>query len=168
LLTNAAAVAGNIAVVDRGSCAFVTKARNAQAAGARGIIVLDNDREACSPPGMSNAVDASDITIPVISLTASDGDILRAQFNAGLSGTLGTDPTQLAGASKEGRVRLYAPCTIEGGSSTHHWDVVASPNLLMEPNISSDLSHGVDLTLYQLLDIGWTAQPKTGRRLMKR
>jgi hypothetical protein len=38
----------------------------------------------------------------------------------------------------------------------------------MEPNINSDLGLGVDLTLYQLLDIGWTANPKTGRRLLKR
>ena len=32
--TNAAAVRGNVALIDRGTCTFVTKARNAQAAGA--------------------------------------------------------------------------------------------------------------------------------------
>lgn len=166
--TNSNAISGNIAVVDRGTCTFLSKARNAQAAGARGLVIIDNQRTTCTPPGMSHSGDASDVTIPVISVSATDGDLLRAQFGADLSGLLRVDPSQLAGASKEGRVRLYAPCTIEGGSSTHHWDVTASPNLLMEPNISSDLTHGVDLTLYQLLDIGWTAQPRTGRRLLKR
>jgi hypothetical protein len=166
--TNGAAISGNIAVVDRGTCTFLTKARNAQTAGAIGLVVLDNQRTTCSPPGMANTDDASDINIPIISVSARDGDTLRPQFGAGLSGILHVDPTQLAGASKTGRVRLYAPCTIEGGSSVHHWDVVATPNLLMEPSVNSDLTHGVDLTLYQLLDIGWVAQPKTGRRLLKR
>ncbi len=166
--SNAAGIAGTIAVVDRGTCTFLIKARNAQAAGALGLVVIDNNRESCSPPAMGATADASDVSIPVISLTASDGDLLRAQFGAGVSAALGTDPTQLAGASKEGRVRLFAPCEFEPGSSVNHWDESASPNLLMEPNISSDLSHGVDLTLYQLLDIGWTAAPKTGRRLLRR
>ncbi|HEX7829067.1 MAG TPA: PA domain-containing protein [Thermoanaerobaculia bacterium] len=166
--SNAGAVAGKVAVVDRGTCTFVVKARNAQAAGAIGLVVIDNRRDTCTPPGMGNTDDASDVTIPVISISASDGDALRPQLGNTVNGTLRIDPTQLAGAAKSGRVRLYAPCTIQGGSSTHHWDVVATPNLLMEPSISSDLSHGVDLTLYQLLDIGWTAQPFTGRRLLKR
>ncbi len=166
--TNASAIAGNVAVVDRGTCTFLTKARNAQAAGAVGLVVIDNQRTTCMPPGMSHSGDATDVTIPVISVSAKDGDALRAQFASDLSGLLRIDPSQLAGASKAGRVRLYAPCTFEGGSSTHHWDVAASPNLLMEPNISSDLTHGVDLTLYQLIDLGWTAQPKTGRRMLKR
>jgi hypothetical protein len=39
---NARAVRGNIALVARGTCAFVDKARNVQAAGAIGMIVADN------------------------------------------------------------------------------------------------------------------------------
>lgn len=166
--TNIDSIGGHVAVVDRGTCTFVTKARNAQTAGAIGLVVIDNRRDTCTPPGMGNTDDASDVTIPVISISATDGDVLRGVLGGGVNGILRIDPTQLAGSAKSGRVRLYAPCTIQSGSSTHHWDVVASPNLLMEPNISSDLSHGVDLTLYQLLDLGWTAQPKTGRRLLKR
>jgi cysteine-rich repeat protein len=42
------------------------------------------------------------------------------------------------------------------GSSISHWDPIAAPNLLMEPSINADLGHGVDLTLPQLRDIGWT------------
>src|SRR6202035_1661231 len=41
-LTNAAAVAGNIAIVDRGTCGFIVKVQNAQAAGAIGVIVVNN------------------------------------------------------------------------------------------------------------------------------
>jgi len=166
--SNAGAIAGQIAVVDRGTCTFLVKARNAVNAGAKALVIIDNQRTTCLPPGMTHSGDATDITIPVVSITANDGDVVRAQFGAGVNGALRVDPNQRAGATSEGRVRLYAPCTQEAGSSTHHWDVVASPNLLMEPSINTDLTHGVDLTLSQLIDLGWTAQPKTGRRVLKR
>ena len=160
--TNAAAVAGKIALVDRGSCFFVEKARNAQAAGAIGVIIVDNTRETCQPPAMGLSTgDASDVTIPVISITQDDGGLLRSVNGA--RATLRNDPSQLAGTN-QGYVRLYAPCTNDPGSSLHHWDVVSTPNLLMEPSINSDLLHGVDLTLHQLLDIGWKLPPRSGRR----
>jgi hypothetical protein len=60
-LTNASSVGGHIALLDRGSCTFVTKAKNAQNAGAIGVIIVDNRLE-IPPPGMSGT-DPS-ITIP--------------------------------------------------------------------------------------------------------
>ncbi|HEX8620104.1 MAG TPA: PA domain-containing protein [Thermoanaerobaculia bacterium] len=161
--TNAGAIAGNVALVDRGTCTYVVKARNAQAAGATGLIVADHTRTTCQPPSMGG--EATDITIPVVTIGANEGDLLKAQLtaNVNVQAALRTDANQLAGASKEGYVRLYAPCTEEPGSSTHHWDVVATPNLLMEPFINSDLNAGVDLTLWQLLDIGWKMPPHSGR-----
>jgi len=41
-ITNGAQVSGKIALVDRGSCTFVTKVKNAQNAGAIAAIVADN------------------------------------------------------------------------------------------------------------------------------
>lgn len=41
-LTNVGAVAGKIALVDRGTCGFTIKVKNAQNAGAIGVIVADN------------------------------------------------------------------------------------------------------------------------------
>jgi len=173
--TNAAAVAGKVVMIDRGSCTFVQKARNAQAAGATAVIIGDRSESysednpaTCLAPGMAG--EAEDITIPVISIGINDANLLRTQFtaNATVAGFLRNDPSQLAGTSKEGYPRLYAPCTNSPGSSLHHWDTVASPNLLMEPSVNSDLLHGVDLTIYQLLDIGWTLPPHSGRRITKR
>ena len=172
-LTNSADIAGNIALIDRGGpteppCTFVKKALNAQAAGAIGVIIADNRRETCLPPSMGGASD--DVRIPVISITQDAGTALKTQLSASaqVNASLRNDPTLLAGSSQEGYVRLYSPCTQEPGSSTYHWDTVASPNLLMEPNISSDLQHGLDLTLYQLLDIGWTLPARSGRSILKR
>src|SRR4029078_12253157 len=50
-VTNAAAVAGKIAVIDRGVCLFVEKAKNAQNAGAIGVLILNN--VAPGAPGMA-------------------------------------------------------------------------------------------------------------------
>ncbi len=54
-----------------------------------------------------------------------------------------------------GRVQLYTPMTLEPGSSIVHWDTAATPNLLMEPAINSDLTTTLDLTRQQMRDIGW-------------
>jgi PA domain len=172
---NADAIRGNVALIDRGSpplpaepCTFVKKARNAQAAGATGAIIVDNSRSTCTPPAMSG--DAPDVTIPVFSISAVDGDTVKTQLTAGTSvnGSLRSDPSQLGGTSREGYVRLYAPCTDDPGSSVHHFDVASSPNLLMEPFVNGDLLLNVDLTIYQLLDIGWTLPAKSGRRNINR
>lgn len=176
--TNAAAVNGNVAFVDRGNCTFAIKARNAQTAGATGIIIGDRpesyDAEnpaTCLPPGMTDNGAAPDVTIPVISVGINDANAFRAQYTNGagsFSGLLRMDPSQLAGTTKDGHLRLYAPCTNDPGSSTHHWDTVSTPNLLMEPAVNSDLLLGVDLTIYQLLDMGWKLPAKTGRTILKR
>ena len=55
---NAAAVAGRIAVIDRGTCLFVVKAKNAQNAGAAGVLIVNNVE-----PGCVSAWRATDATI---------------------------------------------------------------------------------------------------------
>ena len=175
--TNADAVRGNVAAIDRGNCTFLIKAQNAQAAGATAVVIADRSESynasnppTCLPPGMTGAGGGGDVTIPVISVGINDANALRTQFaaSATVRGSVRSDPTQLAGMSKEGNVRLYAPCTDSPGSSIHHFDVTASPNLLMEFAVNPDLLLGVDLTQFLLYDIGWTAPPRTGRRALKR
>ena len=73
-----------------------------------------------------------------------------------VTGTLAVDPDTLAGTDGQDRVLLYAPNPVEPGSSISHWDVSASPNLLMEPSSSNSLAFGaLDLTRRQMFDIGW-------------
>jgi hypothetical protein len=161
--TNAAAIAGNIAMIDRGDCPFVQKARHAQAAGATGVIIADRELTTCLAPGMSD--EDSDLTIPIVSISTTDGNALKAQLDANVEmrASLRIDRSRFGGTSNEGHMRLYAPCKEDPGSSTRHWDTVATPNLLMEPSINGDLLHGVDLTLHLMLDIGWTMPARSGR-----
>jgi hypothetical protein len=64
-------------------------------------------------------------------------------------------PYLTAGNDAAGRVRLYTPTTFQSGSSVSHFDTVASPNLLMEPNINAGLPINLDLTRQVMRDIGW-------------
>jgi hypothetical protein len=149
--TNPAQVAGKIALIDRGNCFFTVKVKNAQTAGALAAIIADNVVE--DVIGMSGT-DAT-ITIPSVLVSMGDGATLRA--NPSATGNLGTDSTLLAGADAAGRLLLYAPNPYVSGSSVSHLDISASPHLLMEPNIASDLPIGVDVTLPLFNDIGWFA-----------
>lgn len=151
-ISNASAIAGRIALVDRGRCNFSQKAANVQAAGAIGLVVVDNGFDAL-PPNMSGT--DSTVTIPTISLTKLDGDAIRAALNLNLDVTLRTDPTKRLGADTEGHVKIYAPTEPSPGSTYSHWDVSAVPNLLMEPRINDDLPHALDITNDELNDIGW-------------
>ena len=151
-LINGAQIAGNIALIDRGSCTFVSKAQNAQDAGAIAVIIVDNSG-ASTPPSLGGS--SGTIVIPVVSVTTADGALLKAELGNGLNLTIGLDTSVLAGADSQGRVKLYAPNPIEGGSSISHWDVSANPSLLMEPAITGILSDSVDLTIQHFDDIGW-------------
>ncbi len=112
------------------------------------------DNQAGSPPAGMGGTDDT-ITIPAVLITRDDGNALRAQLGSGVVVTLATDPSIRSGADPRGRVLLFATDPDQPGSSISHFDTSARPDLLMEPNISGDLRHGVDLTLPLLLDIGW-------------
>ncbi len=151
-LINGAAVSGNIALIDRGTCTFVSKAQAAQAAGAIAVVIVDN--VAAADPILLGGTDPT-MMIPVVSVTLADGNLIKAELATGVNVTLAADAGNLAGADANGRVKLYAPDPYEGGSSISHWDVTASPSLLMEPFITLGLSREVDLTLGLFTDIGW-------------
>ncbi|WP_082551926.1 PA domain-containing protein [Massilia sp. Root351] len=158
---NGLAVNGNVALVDRGACAFVVKALNVQNAGAIAMIVVDN--VAGPLTGLGGADPA--VAIPAVRLTQEDGNAIRAQLQrrsrtqSGVTASLGVNPLKLAGADPERRMLMYAPDPLQPGSSVSHYSTAAKPNQLMEPAISGDLSHEVapprDLTLPLLKDIGW-------------
>jgi PA domain-containing protein/flagellar hook capping protein FlgD len=144
-------MAGQIAVIDRGTCTFVVKVKNAQNAGAIGAIIVNNTAGPLAPGGSDPT-----ITIPSVGITQADGAALKAAITGGpTTVTLRLSPTKRAGVSANNHVLMYAPNPFQGGSSVSHWDVSATPNLLMEPAINADLTDSVDLTDPLFRDIGW-------------
>jgi len=161
--TNAAAVAGKIALVERGLCGFAVKARNATAAGAAAVIIYNQQANVnAAPPGMADdGINGAFVTIPAVSIRRADGlSILANVGSGGVSMTIGVDPTVRAGADALNRARVYAPFPVVGGSSISHYDTAAFHNLLMEPAINGDLTHKLkapdDLTFEALQQFGWT------------
>ncbi len=149
-LINGAAIAGNIALVDRGTCTFASKAVKAQAAGAIGLLIANNVAGPLSPGGADPSV-----TIPVVGISQADGATIKANLGSGVNVTIGLNPAQLAGADNLNHPFMYAPNPFQSGSSVSHWDVSLTPNALMEPAINNDLHVNVDLTTPAFDDIGW-------------
>lgn len=150
-ITNAAAVAGKVALIERGTCGFAIKAKNAQNAGATAVVIVNS---AAGVFGGMAGVDAT-IVIPSIQVRRTDG--LSFIANAPVTGGMFTGPVTLAGTDANGRTRLYAPFTVATGSTFSHFDTVLHPNALMEPFASADLQAQatLDLTPALLRDIGW-------------
>jgi Zn-dependent metalloprotease len=74
---NAAAVAGKIAVVDRGTCGFAIKVKNAQVNGAIGVIVANNVAGTINMAGVDPT-----ITIPALLVSLADGNTIKGQLGS--------------------------------------------------------------------------------------
>ncbi len=151
VITNGGDLVGKIAIIDRGTCPFVTKVKNAQNAGAIGVMVMNNT---AGLPGMGGADPT--ITIPSIGAPQGLGTAIKS-LGGVASVAVFVDPSRRVGADYNGNPFLYAPAVYAPGSTGSHFDVSASPNALMEPAINADLhpSTNVDMTAGQFHDIGW-------------
>ena len=98
---------GTIALINRGSCNFTVKAINAQDAGAVGVIIINN--QPGGAPGMSG--DAPGLTIGVVSLSMTDGQMLVDAYN--------NNPPVPTTISRTSAVRRDG--TIDNGIVAHEW-----------------------------------------------
>jgi large repetitive protein len=105
---NAAAVAGKIAVLDRGNCNFTVKVQNAQANGAVGVILVNNAANQPAP-GLGGTPTAP-ITIPTLSTTLEAGVIIKTAI-----ATPGTNATlhRVAQVEVDG--------DLDNGIISHEW-----------------------------------------------
>lgn len=69
-------VFGRIVLIDRGTCTFANKVRNAQLAGAVGAIIINNQNNGVISMGGSGNDD--DIFIPSIMISKDNGDLIKA------------------------------------------------------------------------------------------
>lgn len=95
-LTNAAAVAGNIALIDRGTCGFPVKVKNAQDAGAIGVVIANNVAGVVNMGGTDPT-----IFIPSASVSLADGNTFKANI-PGLNLTLLSGADTLSASSSRG------------------------------------------------------------------
>ncbi len=72
---NAASISGKIALIDRGTCTFLEKAQNAEAAGAVGVVICNN-----AAGGVSGMTGGTAVGIPVNMLSQADCITLKAEL----------------------------------------------------------------------------------------
>jgi len=152
----AGAYAGKVAIVDRGTCAFEIKAKFAEDAGAKAVIVANN-----AAGVITMGEDATVVaTVPTLSVSQADGAVIKAGL-PGVNVALAAIAGQFNGADINGYARLYAPNPVQVGSSFSHYDTSTSPNALMEPAITASLAanYTVDLTTALFQDEGWSLNP---------
>lgn len=93
-LTNAAAVSGRIALIDRGNCDFTVKVRNAENAGAIGVLIANNTNDPIFALGGSDG----SLSIPAGMVTRQTGLSLKTQINLFAQTVNVTVADELAGA----------------------------------------------------------------------
>lgn len=79
----AGALAGKLALVDRGTCSFVTKVANAQAAGAVGVVIVNNTSGLIDMTGVEPT-----LVIPSVSVTQATGTGFKDVLGRGETATL--------------------------------------------------------------------------------
>lgn len=82
--------AGDIALIDRGGCEFGTKALNAENAGARAVVVVNNVA-GNSTISMAPGAVGDQVTISAVMVGNTNGNIIRAELATGVNGTVRLD-----------------------------------------------------------------------------
>lgn len=137
-------------------CPPVQIAAMAQQAGAVGA--LFEDPVGTDPPFAVSVLPSiqnyGPVKIPVASVSSHDRKLLAAAGGT-ITIALGAVADQRVGADTMGRTDLFASAPVLGASTLSHWDPLARPDLLMEPQIASKAPHDQRMELAAFRDIGW-------------
>jgi len=121
--TNAAALKDKVAVIDRGSCPFETKAYNAQLNGAKGVMIVNNVPGA--PIGMAagSPPPPMPVTIPAVMVSQADGATMTAKLGAGMTVSIALRT-----------VLSNNDSSLDGMIVSHEWGHVLSNRLIGNAN----------------------------------
>lgn len=121
-------------MLDRGNCTFVTKARNAQLAGASLLIINNNTSEDIKEIYMIDDGSGHDIEIPTILISKKDGDKIKKLINPNSKNNKSTSFKINFPLEKQNKV------TFETVMSSSNFDVYSLLTKLEEPLLN--LSRG--------------------------
>lgn len=129
---NGSEVSGKIAIIDRGTCEFGTKALNAQKAGAVGCIICNFEEATVN---MGAGAEGGQVTIPVLSVKKSICDKLKQYAGAGgLMVTIQGPPENSSGP-------LLLDGSLDNGIIAHEFGHGVSIRLTGGPSNSGCLSN---------------------------
>ncbi|TDC51735.1 peptidase S8 [Jiangella ureilytica] len=101
-------LSGTVALIERGTCPFYEKARNAQQAGAAAVILYNNVPGALSPTVAPPSPADPPITIPVVAVPQDDGVELDGRIAAGATTLTWTDETTTIENTTAGLVSSFS------------------------------------------------------------
>jgi len=153
-LTNGSQISGNIALIRRGNCSFTEKVKNAQNAGAIGVIMMNNI------PGQPIPMGGTDdtITIPSVMISKADGDLLENSINAGnnMTGSLNPSSSSFTGNLVPG-IQHINDIKVRNNNGVSEVFVAAGDGFYGSANATTYLG-GPEFGLYKSTDNGnsWT------------
>ena len=144
---------GKIAIIRRGECSFVEKVKNAQNAGAIGVIMLNNVSGEPIPMGGEDA----SITIPAVMITKENGDLIESALATGsVSGSLNPAAGSFTATVIPG-IQHINDIQIKDNGGTSEIYVAAADALYGTSNATTTVG-GLSYGLYKSVDEGanWT------------
>jgi large repetitive protein len=96
-------VVGRVVLVNRGPCKYAAKALNAQNAGAIGVVLIDSESSEL-PPLLGFDDVSTGVVIPMVSVTAADGEALADEADLGPVSLTLTRPPDVDGGLDSGMV----------------------------------------------------------------
>ncbi len=129
--TNKAALMGKIALIDRGTCSFDIKVKNAQVNGAVAAIIANNRTVAAGGGPFGLLTTDMTITIPAIGISQEAGIPIKAALMAGTTVTLKLQGTR---STRDG--------SIDTGIIAHEWGHTMSNRLIGNATGLSSLQGG--------------------------
>ena len=150
-LTNGSAISGNIAVIERGSCTFASKVKNAENAGAIAVLVINN---VTGSPIIMGGGDYT-IYIPAIMISQTDGQTIMAELGNTVNVTIQPDVTPSSGSFSSGGIQHINDIAIRDVGSTSEIYVAAAASLFADANPIGFLGTGA-YGLYKSTDNGTT------------
>ncbi|NKF24668.1 M36 family metallopeptidase [Solimonas marina] len=118
--TNTAALAGKIALIARGTCSFAVKVKNAQDAGAAGVVIYNN---VAGDGAIGFAGSDDTITIPSMGISLEDGTALGNALSSGAVNLTMHEETKI---DRDG--------TMDNGIIAHEWFHYVSNRLIADGN----------------------------------
>jgi subtilisin family serine protease len=119
-------LSGKVALIRRGTCTFYEKSRNAEGAGAVGVVLYNNVAGLLSPT-VAPPAGAPPVTRPVVAIQASDGAVLNSRLPVAFSSAI--DMTW-----KDGTQTFVNPT---GGTASSFSSYGLTAELQIKPNIGA-------------------------------
>jgi minor extracellular serine protease Vpr len=143
--TNASAIVGGIALIKRGSCPFDMKYVNAQAAGARALVVYNDGLDPTRVDPLVMGTSTPTIAIPGVMISSTDGSAIAAVATTTAASPVTVTLDVAADPTKEDQIASFSSRG-PGSGGTHFKPEISAPGFSI---VSTAMGTGTEGTSLQ-------------------